>query len=80
MASPSSFNPPPKSLVEMPFGLSGRIFRSPMPFRAGDEKGQLFRQYQEQHISVVVLLVDDAECLSARVATCACFTKIMDWK
>jgi protein-tyrosine phosphatase len=61
--------PPPTSaplppLIELPFGLPGRVFRSPMPFRPGDEKGQLFRQYQEQHVSVVVMLVEDAESLA----------------
>jgi len=50
-------------VIELPFGLPGRIFRSPMPFRPGDENGQLFRQYQEWQIEVVVLLADDAECL-----------------
>ena len=50
-------------LIELPFGLPGRVFRSPMPFRAGDTQGDVFRQYLEQQISVVVVLVDDAECL-----------------
>jgi protein-tyrosine phosphatase len=51
-------------LIELPFGLPGRIFRSPMPFRGGDAEGEVFRQYLELQISVVVLLVDDAECLA----------------
>jgi protein-tyrosine phosphatase len=51
-------------LIELPFGLPGRVFRSPMPFRVGDTQGEVFRQYQEQQISVVVVLVDDAECLA----------------
>ena len=51
-------------LIELPFGLPGRVFRSPMPFRAGDTQGDVFRQYLEQQISVVVVLVDDAECLA----------------
>lgn len=48
-------------LIELPFGLAGRVFRSPMPFRPGDENGQLFYQYKNQHVSVVVLLVDEDE-------------------
>jgi protein-tyrosine phosphatase len=52
------------ALIELPYSLPGRIFRSPMPFRAGDTQGEIFRQYTEQQISVVVLLVDDGECLS----------------
>ena len=51
-------------LIELPFGLPGRVFRSPMPFRAGDTQGDVFRQYLEQQISVVVVLVDDSECLA----------------
>jgi len=51
-------------LIELPYGLPGRVFRSPMPFRAGDTQGEVFRQYLEQQISVVVVLVDDAECLA----------------
>ena len=51
-------------MIELPFGLPGRVFRSPMPFRAGDTQGDVFRQYLEQQISVVVVLVDDAECLA----------------
>jgi len=50
-------------LIELPFGLPGRIFRSPMPFRAGDTQGEIFCQYLKQQVSVVVVLVDDAECL-----------------
>jgi protein-tyrosine phosphatase len=58
---PNTAPAPQPPLIELPFGLPGRVFRSPMPFRSGDENGQLFRQYQEQHVSAVVLLVDDAE-------------------
>jgi protein-tyrosine phosphatase len=63
MLQPPTPDPQPP-LIELPFGLPGRVFRSPMPFRPDDENGQLFHQYQEQHISVVVLLVDDAESLA----------------
>ncbi len=49
-------------VIELPFGLPGRIFRSPMPFRPGDEDGQIFHQFLEHKVSVVVLLVTDAEC------------------
>jgi protein-tyrosine phosphatase len=51
-------------LIELPFGLPGRIFRSPMPFRAGDSQGEVFYQYLEQRVTVVVVLVDDDECLA----------------
>jgi protein-tyrosine phosphatase len=61
---PPAMPVPLPSLIELPFGLPGRIFRSPMPFRAGDTQGEVFRQYLEQQVSVVVVLVDDAECLA----------------
>lgn len=51
-------------MIELPFGLPGHIFRSSMPFRPGDENGQVFRQYQDKNVSVVVLLVTDEECLA----------------
>jgi len=52
------------SLLEFPFGFSGRIFRSPMPFTAYDPYELLFNQYQQQEVSVIVLLVDDGQCLA----------------
>lgn len=51
------------SLTELPFGLPGRVFRSPMPFQGGDSDGQLFKQFQQASIAVVVLLVPDEECV-----------------
>lgn len=51
------------SLVELPYDLSGRIFRSPMPFTAQDPGNTLFKQYQDQGIEVVVLLVEDEQSL-----------------
>ena len=52
------------SLVEFPYGLPGRIFRSPMPFSAQDPGNTLFRQFQDEGVQVVVLLVDDEQVLS----------------
>jgi protein-tyrosine phosphatase len=52
------------SLVELPYGLPGRIFRSPMPFTAQDPGKMLFKQYQGQGIEVVVLLVEDEQSLA----------------
>lgn len=48
-------------LTELPFGLPGRIFRSPMPFRPTDEHGELFSQYQQAGVKVVVVLADRDE-------------------
>ena len=47
----------------MPFGLPGKIYRSPMPFRKADQDGKLFEQYQAAGIQVVVVLADAEECL-----------------
>jgi protein-tyrosine phosphatase len=52
------------SLVELPYGLPGCIFRSPMPFTAQDPGNTLFKRYQDQGIEVVVLLVEDEQSLS----------------
>ena len=44
-------------VIELPYGLTGRIFRSPMPFQGRDRDGALFRRFQELGTSVIVLLV-----------------------
>lgn len=50
-------------LTELPFGFPGRIFRSPMPFGPYDRHGEVYEQFREARIAVVVLLASDAECL-----------------
>ena len=52
------------TLVELPFELPGRIFRSPMPFSGYDFGQHLLTQYQQQSVGGVVLLVDDEHCLA----------------
>ena len=49
-------------LTELPFGLPGRIYRSPMPFGDYDPPGQLIAAYQAAGISGVVVLAEAAEC------------------
>lgn len=49
-------------LTELPFGLPGRVFRSPMPFAFEAQPGETFRRYQEAQVSTVVLLAGDEEC------------------
>jgi len=56
-----SFNP--RTLTEIDFTLPGRVYRSPMPFRPGDENGEIYRLYQEVDIQVVVVLVPEMEFL-----------------
>jgi protein-tyrosine phosphatase len=51
------------SLIELPFGLSGRVFRSPMPFGPYDQHGEVYDRFCEEQIAVIVLLASDEECL-----------------
>ncbi len=50
-------------LTELPFGLPGRLFRSPMPFGPYDLHGEVYDQFREEQITVVVLLTTEDECL-----------------
>jgi protein-tyrosine phosphatase len=54
----------PTTITELPYGLPGRVFRSPMPFQQGDEKGHLLKQYRAENINCVVLLTPRHEYLS----------------
>jgi predicted protein tyrosine phosphatase len=49
-------------LTEMPFGLPGRIFRSPMPFSPYDPAGDALDIFRQQEISLIVLLAERDEC------------------
>jgi hypothetical protein len=40
------------SLTELPFGLPGRVFRSPMPFGPYDLHGEVYDQFCEEQITV----------------------------
>ena len=51
------------SLTELPFGLPGKIYRSPMPFGPYDAAGIIFEAYKSHNVSVVVVLAEDDECL-----------------
>jgi protein-tyrosine phosphatase len=50
------------TLIELPFGLPGRVFRSEMPFSSYDPNGELLLDYQREHLTSIVLLAEDAEC------------------
>jgi hypothetical protein len=50
-------------LTELPFGLPGRVFRSPMPFGPYDLHGDVYDRFCEEQIAVIVLLASDEECL-----------------
>jgi protein-tyrosine phosphatase len=51
------------SLIELPFGFPGRVFRSPMPFGQYDLHGEVYDRFCEEQIAVIVLLASDEECL-----------------
>jgi protein-tyrosine phosphatase len=51
------------SLIELHFGFPGRLFRSPMPFGPYDLHGEVYDQFREEQIAVVVLLAGEEECL-----------------
>jgi ADP-ribosyl-[dinitrogen reductase] hydrolase len=49
--------------TELPFGLPGRIFRSPMPYHyVADPEGEVYGEYEEAAVTVVAALVSDREC------------------
>jgi protein-tyrosine phosphatase len=50
-------------LTELPLGFPGRLFRSPMPFGPYDLHGEVYDQFCEAQITVIVLLASDDECL-----------------
>jgi atypical dual specificity phosphatase len=49
-------------LIELPFALPGKIFRSPMPFSRFDNQN-LWSSFQEQEIGFVVVLTEQQEYL-----------------
>ncbi|MBE9523874.1 MAG: dual specificity protein phosphatase family protein [Chloroflexi bacterium] len=51
-------------LTMLPFGYQGKVFRSPMPYGPFDRLSQTWQAYQEQSISVVVVLTDNKEFLA----------------
>jgi len=46
---------------ELPFGLSGRVFSSPMPFGSFDPGGQAYDDFRSESVSVVVMLTEEGE-------------------
>jgi protein-tyrosine phosphatase len=52
------------SLLELPMGLPGKVFKSPMPFGDWDREGRLVQDYHGAKVSVIVVLAEDQECLA----------------
>jgi len=50
-------------LIEIPFGFSGKIFRSPMPFSNFDYLDQVWDLYRQNDVQVVVVLTEKQEYL-----------------
>ena len=50
-------------LIELPLGLEGKLFRSPMPFAAFDEKNTLLEEYLAAGVTHVVMLTEPGEDL-----------------
>lgn len=46
-------------ITELPFGLDGHIFRSPMPFCSYDPQGGVLNEYRKKNVSVIVFLAED---------------------
>lgn len=50
-------------LTELPLGLPGRVFRSPMPGSAYDREHHLLAAFKAAGVSVVALLAEREECV-----------------
>ena len=53
----------PELLTEIPLGLPGRIYRSPMPFSPYDRLGQVWGLYWQKGVKLVVVLTERQEYL-----------------
>jgi protein-tyrosine phosphatase len=47
--------------TELPFGLPGKIYRSPMPYGDFDPDQRVMELYQQNNVEVIVMLVSDKE-------------------
>jgi len=48
-------------LIELPFGMPGHVYGSPMPFGFRDRDGTLFDNFLAESVSVIVLLANHQE-------------------
>ena len=60
---PSSNKSQTRIITELPFGLSGRVFRSPMPFSDYDPERLAFQEIKTQHVHTIVILTETFEYL-----------------
>ena len=52
-----------RSMTELPFGLKGRIYRSPMPYGTYDPQGVIFDEFVASGIQAVFVLASWDECV-----------------
>ncbi len=45
-------------ITEIPFGLPGKIYRSPMPFGAYDPAGKAIEEFRDNRVSTVVMVLN----------------------
>ena len=51
-------------ITELPFGLGGRVYRSPMPFsRSYDPGGDAYEEMKQAGVEVIVVLAEADECM-----------------
>ena len=58
-----------ESLTELPYGLPGKVYRSPMPYSPGfDPLYGVMKAYREKDVGIVVMLAsaEDAERITGR--------------
>jgi len=49
-------------MIQLPYPVPGKFYRSEMPYSAYDPAGEIFTDYLEAGISLIVLLASDEEC------------------
>ena len=50
-----------RAITELPFGLTGRVFRSPMPFGPFDPERIAYAEMKENRVQAVVILTEEDE-------------------
>jgi protein-tyrosine phosphatase len=53
--------PKTRALTEIPFGLAGHIYRSPMPYSAFDPDKLAFMEMKQNGVALIVILAEEFE-------------------
>src|SRR5713101_6228140 len=67
-------------LTELPFGLPGRIFRSPMPFGPYDLHGEVYDRFREEQIASLSFLRVTKNVFRRQDVTCERSTSTRDFR